>query len=365
MTISKLRAPSVSLLALTLTAALISGLAGCNKSSQQAQQQPALVIINPYADVDWENTGRYKANFHTHTTRSDGDLHPHQAIDHYHRLGYSVLAITDHNEVTWPWTGLAQLGPSDWTVQHAQESGQPIPSYENRDPAELGMVAIQGNELSSHHHTGSFFSDHNGTDIVEDSLAAIASTDGLAMFYHPGRYQKPVEWYVDLYQRHPQLIGLEVYNQGDRYPTDRATWDALLTQLMPDRPVWGYSNDDMHSLPRLGRNWSIMLLDDLSSEAVRAGLVGGLSYFIYSPTGHDAEAIPAIKSIHVDQRKATITIDATDAQRIVWISSGGVVREGSSLSIEQVDGLGPYVRAELHGRDGVIVGTQPFGVRRP
>ena len=58
------------------------------------------VIKNPYEGVDWENLQQYKANFHTHTTRSDGRLNPDTVVDLYHALGYHILAITDHNEVT-------------------------------------------------------------------------------------------------------------------------------------------------------------------------------------------------------------------------------------------------------------------------
>ena len=39
----------------------------------------------------------FKANFHTHTTVSDGKLTPEEARDAYKAKGYSVLALTDHS----------------------------------------------------------------------------------------------------------------------------------------------------------------------------------------------------------------------------------------------------------------------------
>ena len=43
------------------------------------------------------------------------------------------------------------------------------------------------------------------------------------------------------------IIGMEVYNRpNDGYPYDRILWDELLSHSMPDRPIWGYANDDMH-----------------------------------------------------------------------------------------------------------------------
>ena len=51
---------------------------------------------------------QYKANLHSHSTRSDGELTPEQLIEAYRGKGYSILAITDHeapytyNEYTTP-----------------------------------------------------------------------------------------------------------------------------------------------------------------------------------------------------------------------------------------------------------------------
>ena len=41
-----------------------------------------------------------KANFHCHTTESDGRLDPESAAGLYEYAGYDVLAITDHRTVT-------------------------------------------------------------------------------------------------------------------------------------------------------------------------------------------------------------------------------------------------------------------------
>ena len=38
---------------------------------------------------------------------------------------------------------------------------------------------------------------------------------------------------------------------------------------MPDRPAWGYSDDDMHVASHLGRNWNVMILPGLSHEDLR------------------------------------------------------------------------------------------------
>ena len=39
----------------------------------------------------------FKANLHTHSTISDGQLSPAEIKQAYKDLGYQILAITDHN----------------------------------------------------------------------------------------------------------------------------------------------------------------------------------------------------------------------------------------------------------------------------
>ncbi len=330
---------------------------GCNGS---------WTIDNPYESVDWRNHQQYKGNFHTHTTRSDGRLNPDTVIDIYHQLGYDILAITDHNAVTYPWTGLSKLGPSNTSINRMESNPETMPAnfdYEDRDPVVLRMIDIEGNEFSRHHHMGSFFNSLLGTADVIESLEAIAAEDGIVMLNHPGRYNYPIDWYVDVFKDHDHLIGLEVYNQGDRYPGDRMKWDSLLAVTMPDRPVWAYSNDDMHTLPHVGRNWNMLILPELTHESVREGMEKGLSYYIYAPQGHNGPEPPVIESILVNEKKGTIEIIASGHESVQWISDGKII--GNSLKLVLVDetGIGSYVRAELFGPGETVAGTQPFGIQ--
>ncbi len=325
-------------------------------------------IENPYESVDWENDGRYKGNFHTHTTVSDGRLNPHTVVDKYNMLDYDILAIADHNSVTYPWTEFSEMEPSNLSINRMEDDPESMPDYfnfEDRDPSALGIIDIQANELSSHHHMGSFFNDHNNTRTEIESLDAIEEKGGISMLYHPGRYDKPVEWYTGLYFEYDHLIGLEVYNAGDRYPEDRKIWDSILTQTMPERPVWGFSNDDMHTEAQLGRNWNILILPELTHESVRHGMENGLSYFVYAPEGHDGPPPPVIESVNVNNRRGIIEISATGYDSMLWISNGEIVYEGSSINLDKLMEDARYVRAKLFGAGDVVIGTQPFGIKKP
>lgn len=298
-------------------------------------------IDNPYSGVDWANWEQYRANLHTHTTQSDGRLTPAEAIDEYRRRGYAILAITDHNRFTWPWMDFG------------------------RDPEELGMIAVKGNELSRFHHTGSYFIDYE-TDLmdIDEALAELGELGGLAVLFHPGRYDYPVEWYVERYMKYPHLVGLEVHNQGDRYRDDRAMWDRVLTEMMPERPVWGFANDDMHSLNHCELSWNVFPLSELTVEEIREGMETGRFYFSYINRGaQGATPAPTITKIIVDEKRGFIEIEHENVENVQWIANGIVVHDDSRLQLADIQEDASYVRANLIGPGGITY-TNPFGIRR-
>lgn len=295
-------------------------------------------ITNPYAAVDWAAFGQHKANLHTHSTQSDGDEVPGVMIDAYKNLGYSVLAMTDHNKVTWPW------------------------STYGRDSAALGMIAIQAAEASSHAHINSYFSGYSGTGVtsIDTTLQTVGANGGLAVFNHPGREDFTADFYQNLYLTYPHMVGMEVYNQDDRYPNDRKLWDQVLTLLMPGRPVWGYANDDAHRLTDVGHSWNTLLLPALTEANVRSAMESGRFYFCHAPVA--GNPAPLITSIAADEMAGTLSIAATGWNSIKWISEGTVIN--TTDTVLDVRGMRGYVRAELLGPTGVTC-TQPFFVSDP
>jgi hypothetical protein len=280
-------------------------------------------------------------------------------------MGYDVLALTDHDHVTWPW-----------------------PAFD-RSPAALDMIAVPGNELSHHQHTLSLFTtypfavrDHH-LENQKQAIHEVHELGGLTVIAHPGRYwdlqdgEVPphvVDKYVALFKRFPSLIGHEVVNQTDRYPEDRALWDALLTQLMPDRPVWGMANDDSHTRPHVGLNSTILLLPESNRKAVRRAMESGRYFFntraMHPESERDRDTTPKIHRVSIEDDGSRITVDVTsggdpiDSERCKWISADGkVVHRGTAIDLSAVDGLNRYVRLQVKGQGGITF-TQPFGIKK-
>ena len=317
--------------------------------------QPTLVL-NPYSAVDWDSFGQYGANLHTHTTQSDGSMDPDQVIDEYHSRGHHILVLTDHDRCVWPWESFG------------------------RSASEMGLLTVPGNELSRHHHAGSYFCVYETQERdLDAALDGVAALDSLSVIYHPGRYWElvadavPAEViarYVAIFNRHPHAVGMEVINQINRYPHDRLLWDALLSAMMPQRPVWGFANDDMHVIGQLGNDWNVFVLENLAEEDLRAAMIAGTFYFSSVSTHPEEDrcvnSVPSIDRIVHDGDAHTITITATLAgdpledDAIVWIADGEKVHVGPHLAYRNVTGIKRYVRAELTGPGGTTY-TNPFG----
>jgi len=112
-----------------------------------------------------------KANFHTHSTISDGLLTPNQVVDLYKKHGYDILAITDHGATR----------QYEKAIVRADE---------------VGLTLIKGSEITVHKNSDGIASEVLGlfiqSDItmdrygdVERVINDIHSQGGLAIVSHP------------------------------------------------------------------------------------------------------------------------------------------------------------------------------------
>jgi hypothetical protein len=256
----------------------------------------------------------------------------------------------------------------------------------SRDPESLGMLAIPGNELSKDNtnswsertggqfnHHNDFFTGRQGQEFasLQESYAYTYALGGMQIINHPGQYwsinntysetQKDGPgWHANNFKTFPSLVGLEVYNQGNRRPNDRILWDQILQRTMPKRNVYGYSGDDTHNNEQLYRNYNFMLMDDLTTEDLKEAMRKGASYFCYEPEGSGEAKAPRIRRVDVDEEKKTITIE-TDGF-VQWIYATDKTSTSASSARSIVVGIGKtfsykgyqgsYVRAlitNVHG----------------
>ena len=314
------------------------------------------IVNDPYEGIDWTTTLHLKSSLHVHTCNSTIEhgpeegttVTPAEQIDYYEFLGYDVLAITDHDYVSYPWS---DYGRSD-----------------------SKLVAIQANELSKNDNMCAFFSDWldlpgegpEKTIGFYESIEAVGQQGGIIYLAHPmrsGEICKP-EFSADVFRKYPHVVGMEVLNVG-QFERNKSIelWDAVLSKLMPARQVWGSSSDDAHSNGMAGFGWTTLLTSERTAEAVRVALCEGHSTFstpklVENPVG----VPPVVCAISHNAEEGTITISASDCDKVVWTSMGVVVAEGESINYKSTKGVKKYLRATLYGPGGATF-TQPWAVR--
>lgn len=308
-------------------------------------------IDNPYKNIDWRTANQLKSSLHAHTEKSDGKDTIQEVLDKYSELGYEVLAITDHDRLTYPWND-PKKGDEDVIIPK-------------------GLNGIPAAEFSSKHHhiNGFFLKEIEKLSTEEEALKYIESQNALAHLNHPGRYDKPHTWYINLYKQFPNLVGLEVINRDDRYPNDRKLWDDILTDIIDERNVWGFANPDSHRLNQIDTSYNRMLIDgEYTAEKFRRAMENGEFYFTANISAENNRKnnpdipAPTITNIIVDNDKDTITIEGENVQYIEWIGSNSrQLGRGNSLNLNEVTSPTPYVRAVIVGEGGVSF-TQPFKV---
>ena len=142
-------------------------------------------------------------------------------------------------------------------------------------------------------------------------------------------------------------MGMEVINKTNLHPEDELLWDALLGVMMPERPVWGFANDDMHG-PWLGPvrlvavSWETFIAASLDDTSIRNAMLNGSFYFStcatrLDPALWDVNQVPKITEILHDEASGTLTLSAVSGGAPLpesdyhWISMGEVVQVGRVL----------------------------------
>lgn len=343
-------------------------------------------IVNPYSTVNWASFGQYKADFHSHTTESDGGNTAAEMIEDHYAKGFDILAITDHNFLNTAWDRTDR--PAD-KVYLTSERLAEISLGTDRDGR--GMVAVtNSDEQSQSDHLNTFWSPFNNEsgDTLESKIAKADEIGGISHINHLGRYTGArsvsleegekistdpvvVGEYVNLFTKYSSVVGMEIINKKDGDSiSDRILWDSILQKTMENRrPVWGFSNDDTHSVANTGFSYNMMLMPENNSDNIRKSMENGTFYAVAKVAKRELGAdfvaqgpTPTIENISVDQDENDITIKGENYNTIQWIADGKVIATGNTIDLNDYeDEVNSYIRAQLIG-DGGVSFTQPFSV---
>lgn len=375
-----------------MAAAVLAGTFVTGVSAEERSGVLDFTIDSPYASVDWDTYGQYKADFHAHSNESDGSPQPYETIEEHYKKGYDILALTDHNVCNTTWN--RKDDPTGKDREYLTDQRLSEITY-GTDRDNRGMVAIMNSdEQSVSDHLNTFFTPFNNEHgaTLESNIAKTQELGGICHINHPGRYTggkntsgtageeasnnpETIKKYTDLFMKYDAVVGMEIINKldGDSY-SDRILWDNILKETMPKgRFVWGFSNDDTHSTAATGHSYNMMLLPSNNPENVRESMENGTFYASAKVAKREGYTItdlsvindyqpPIITNIQVDNDEDKITIDGEYYNQVEWIADGKVIATGNTIDLNDHEGeINSYVRAQLKGDEGISF-TQPFGV---
>ena len=281
----------------------------------------------------------FKANFHCHTTRSDGRLDPDAAVGFYRNAGYDILSITDHRTVTEAGGGRPLL----------------IPGIEIDYALPGQAVHILG--LGMRKEIGARW-DRSGTP--QDGIDLIRSLGGIAVLAHPAWSLNTPAFMRSL----SGLSGVEIWNSASTLPLngDRADSSSLLdvTWASGGELIPVFANDDSHPYrDEAGVAATMVQAEALTEEAVMAALRTGR---FYATTG------PEIRQIEIlDGRE--VFVHCSPAESIIFYSdlpwAEGRVLMGRGMTegryrIRQND---HFVRIEIRDSAGRKAWSSPVRIR--
>ncbi len=426
---------SLKVISVIMVMALMVGLV--STSAVAAESDVDYKITNPYASVSaylGNMNNHYKTNLHTHSTYSDANIDLATMVKGHYDRNFDVLAMADHGVIGVEWNETPTLLPL-YQYNHVLLNDQSHLSDEEYEGILDGSYrtvhtmrtkkggmkcvtgAIEGNYLvAQKNHINGYFMEDNRTEGVmgtegdfETMVAMIEDAGGVSHINHPGDwlgsaagelvydengeqlydingnpmtkgYQiatdpKNVQLFANIMRKYDTCLGIEVFNAFDR-PTssDDVLWDELLKVVIPEgRNVWGFANNDAHTLEDIDTAFMDFVMPSYSMANVETAMTNGTFFAV---TRYDAgerighgDAYPQVTCVSVDDVNDTITLVTKNTDTVKWVADGKIIRQDSNsadgvvISTIKLDShsedISCYVRAELYGKGGRTL-TQAF-----
>lgn len=280
----------------------------------------------------------FKANFHCHTTASDGKLDPDAVVDFYQKAGYDILSITDHRTVTRVDSDRLLLIPGI--------------EIDYRLPTQWVHILGLGMEEEISARWNRFGTPQEGIDLIRN-------LHGIAVLAHPAWSLNTPAFMSSL----TGLSGVEIWNSVSTLPlnADRADSSSLLDvtwasggELLPV-----FANDDSHPYrDEAGVAATMVQAEELTVPAVMNALRLGRFY---------ATCGPRIDQIEIRNHQEII-VTCSPAESIIfysdspWAEGRSVIRPGMTQCSYFIQKNDHFVRIEVRDAFGRKAWSAPMKV---
>lgn len=274
----------------------------------------------------------YKANLHCHSNLSDGKLTPEELVQMYHDLGYSVLAITDHefcidhSDLNRP--DFLTLTGYEYQIVDPERPRRPGTKcchicLLSKDPHEFKHIAFNPEaydfkrlchadeeQRQKFRYTGDgTVLKYYDTEFINEVVKEANENGWIVAYNHPTwsledwpTYSKITGFYaMEIYNSDCYMLGLEEYNS--RVYDTMLRSGCRLGAIATDDCHYGHPLED----PRcdMGTGWTNICADTLAYDDIWQALKKG---DFYASTG------PEIRRIAYEDGK--IKVETSDAVRI-------------------------------------------------
>jgi predicted metal-dependent phosphoesterase TrpH len=302
----------------------------CNFVYADSYTDPGKKFINPFmVQGNW-----YKANLHTHTTLSDGDVNLPVRIQQYKDKGYNVLAVSDH----WKTNDISGLSTRDLLIISAIELN------EKRG----GVVPYH---LVGLNVPRSFVIGEDSTP--QEKIDKVKALGGETIYCHPYWSGLTINDALAIHG----YCAMEVFNgscRGNNKSYASVHWDDMLSTGMKINAV---AVDDTHSDSDVARGWIMVRAGELSAGPILNAIRTGC---FYASTG------PVITDFKIDENNL-ITFECSPVKEIhlmsaAWSGKSFFAEKGQLISKakahfgEDIE----YVRAEVIDIQGNHAWTNPI-----
>jgi hypothetical protein len=308
----------------------------------------------------------YKANLHCHSTLSDGQMTPQELKTHYKKMGYAVLAITDH-DIMIPHPELNDesfLTLTGYEMEVNEDTPQP---WANTKTCHMCLLALEESNTRQvcWHPTKYLFghsAEHTDQIAVDEETAPYIrrySGEGVSDMMRIGRekgffvtYNHPA-WSLEAYPEYMSychMHAMEICNYGcvteGYHEYSPRVYDDM---LRGGKRIFCIGADDNHGTGDTGGAWVMIKADRLAYRAITQALEKGHFY---------ASQGPEIYALYTEDGR--ICVETSPCREIVFTTGsrnalrlcapeGGTLTRGS-FAFEE--GMG-YVRVTVidpHGR---------------
>ncbi|MBQ8406710.1 MAG: hypothetical protein IJY38_02215 [Clostridia bacterium] len=312
----------------------------------------------------------YKANLHTHTLISDGEMTPEEAKAEYQKRGYKILAYTDH-EVLVPHNDLTDENflaiTSYEVVVNEYVEGAPFPfaytchlNFLSKDKnktvspcfSEKNIWLEKSKAYISEEAKKVDYPIRYDVDVINDMIKKGNENGFLVTLNHPA-------WSMQTYKDYAPLKGLwgvEVYNGVCDYTGFSETETPYVDLLNLGNAVVPIAADDTHWKHAAYFGWSMIEAESLTYEKVFEAMEKG---DIYSSNG------PSIYEISIDGAKLFVRCSKASEVRLNTELRWTQVVHGEQMTQAEIDLTGyfnlkkqyparvkPYIRITVEDEKG-------------